>query len=371
MNNRKTEFLQSILNNKKILIELIAAAIVIGLGVSFIASGIFDYFNFENKNLIFLAIGIFLTIIGFIYYLNKFFGRKKFSKHIEGFFILDKKKGKIIDIDNYEYANKLFENLKYAFAEDRALKKTWDKIDFDNIFKKNKKFLNIVNEASEYYLLEKLSTHLSVYFNNSKFNNDELIEYERNDIPDVLLNNRFLELFSKPMEQRESFISDEEIDGVFEIKKNGKKKSVGKVVSSFRNGVMYSHFDLKLPKKSKLKRNSDNSISLITERFTINLKTIISGINTYIPHEYEKHYLGLNYSSDLPAFIATYVIEVNFHLSSLFKTKSWQYYQWVDSFINQIEIDISQEYYFNEKIEWDKTYPIIKMLKEKKGTEKK
>lgn len=365
MNNRQTEFLKNILNNKKNLIELVAAAIVIGLGVNFIASGIFEYFDFDYKNLTFLLIGIFLTLIGFIYYLNKFFGRKKFSKQIEGFFILDKKNKRIIDIDNYEYANKLASNLKYAFAEDKALKKTWNKIDFDNIFKKGKKFLKIVNEASEYYLLEKLSTHLSVYFNNSKFNDDELIEYERNDIPDVLLNNRFLELFSKPMEQRESFISDEEIDGVFEYKRKGKKKSVGKVVSSFRNGVMYSHFDLKLPKNSKLKRDSDNSISLITERFTINLKTIISGMNTYIPHEYEKHYLGLSYSTDLPAFIATYEIEVHFHIRSLFKTNSWQYYEWVDSFINQIEIDISQEYYFNKKIEWNKTYPIIKMLKKK------
>lgn len=371
MNNRQTEFLQSILNNKKILIELIAAAIVIGLGVSFIASGIFDYFNFQNKNLIFILIGIVLTSIGFVYYLNKLFGRKRFSKKIEGFFILDRKNKKVIDIDNYDYSNKLASNLKYAFTEDKALKKTWDKIDFDDIFKKGEKFLKIIDEASEYYLLEKLSTHLSVYFNNSKFDKEELIEYERNDIPDVLLNNRFLELFSKPMDQRESFISDEDIDGVFEIKKKGKKKSVGKVVSSFRNGVMYSHFDLKLPKNSKLKRNSDNSISLITERFTLNLKTIISGINTYIPHEYEKHYLGINYSSDLPAFIATYEIEVHFHMLSLFKTNSWQYYQWVDSFINRIETDVSQNYYFNEKIEWNKTYPIIKMLKDKKGTDKK
>ncbi|WAC03033.1 hypothetical protein N7U66_05225 [Lacinutrix neustonica] len=173
------------------------------------------------------------------------------------------------------------------------------------------------------------------------------------------------------MEQRESFISDDEIDGVFEIKKKGKKKSAGKIVSSFKNGVMFSHFDLKLPKNSKLKRNSDNSISLITERFTINLKTIISGINTYIPWEYRKYYLGSEYNNDQPAFIATYEIEIHFHLSSLFKTNSWQYYEWVDSFINQIEADISEEYYFNKKIEWDKTYPIIKMLKENKTEIKK
>ncbi|WAC03032.1 hypothetical protein N7U66_05220 [Lacinutrix neustonica] len=183
MNNHRTEFLSSILNNKKNLAELVAAAIVIGLGISFIASSIFEYFDFKYKNLIFLIIGSILTLIGFIFYLNKFFGRKKFSKKIEGFFILDKKEKKVIDIDNYDYANKLASNLKYAFKEDKALKKTWNKVDFENVFKKGMKFLEIINEASEYYLLEKLSSHLSVYFNNSKFDKDELVEYERNDIP--------------------------------------------------------------------------------------------------------------------------------------------------------------------------------------------
>jgi ethanolamine transporter EutH len=81
MNNPKTEFLKSILNNKKNLIELIAAAILIGLGVNFIASGIFEYFHFNNKSLAFIFIGFIFTIIGFIYYLNKFFGKKKLIIH--------------------------------------------------------------------------------------------------------------------------------------------------------------------------------------------------------------------------------------------------------------------------------------------------
>ncbi len=72
MNNSRTEFLKSILDNKKNLIELIAAAIVIGLGVSFIASGIFGYFTFQNKNLIFLLIGLFPTRL---YLLSKYIFR--------------------------------------------------------------------------------------------------------------------------------------------------------------------------------------------------------------------------------------------------------------------------------------------------------
>jgi len=372
MEQNKNEYLKEILNNKRNLIEIIAAAIIIGLGINFIASSIFEYLDIYNKNLVFLLIGLFLCLIGFLYYINRFFGKKRFSKTVDGFFILDIKKKRIVNIDNYDFGNNLFRNLKYVFAENKALKKIWKNLDFENILSNNDEFLHITNEASEYYLLEKLSTHLSIHFNNTDFNKNDLVEFERNDIPDVLLSNRFLEQFSKPMNERETFISEEMRESsneVFRITRDEKEEedeNIGKVVSSYVNGAMFNHFDLILPKKSILKRNDDGSISLITKRFTINIKTIVSGINTYIEKEFIENYLNKDYSSDLPAFIVRFEFNIIFNMSSLFYTKSWKYYEWIDSFIEQIEKDVSQDYYFDKKIEWNKTYPIIKMLKKKK-----
>ena len=370
MNSNQPEFLKTILNNKKHLVEIIAAAIIIGLGIEFIASSIFDLFEFKYKNLFFLGCGILLTFIGFLFYLKKFFGQKKFSKEIDGFFILDRKKKEVIDIDNYDYSNKLFDNLESAFNEDKALKKTWKNIDFKNIFEGKQDFLKIITEASEYYLLEKLSTHLSGYFNNTSFDKNLLVEYERNDIPDVLLNNRFLELFSKPMEFRESFITENENDSELLIYKYVRdNESDGVIISNTsRNGAKFSHFDLKLPVKSKLIRNNNHSISLITDRFTMTINTIVGGMNTYIPSEYIENYLEINYSSDIPAYVVSFEFEINFKTSSLLRTNSWNYYQWIDSFIKEVEQDISEEYYFNKKIEWDKIYPILKILKNEKST---
>ena len=356
INDNRPEFLTRILNNKKYLLEIIAAAIIIGLGVEFIASSVFDLLEFKYKNLFFLGIGILLILMGFLFYLKKFFGKRNFSKQIDGFFILDRKKKKVIDIDNYDYSNKLFSNLESAFNEDKDLKNIWKNLNFKNIFKRKNEFLNIVSEASEYYLLEKLSTHLSDYFNNTSFDNNLLIEYERNDIPDVLLKNRFLELFSKPMKHRKSFKSE-----------NKEDLSNSIISSTSKNGAKFSRFDLKLPAKSKLIRNSNHSISLITDRFTITMNTIVGGLNTYIPFEYIENYLEIDYSSDIPAYVVRFEFEISFNTTSLLRNNSWNYYQWIDSFIQEVEKDFSEEYYFNEKIEWNKIYPILKILKKKKS----
>jgi hypothetical protein len=356
------EFLKEILNNRGSLIELIAAAILIGFGVEFLASSIYSHFDFNHKNLFFFSAGLILCCLGFIYFLNRFFGKKTFSKELNGFFLLSREKKGIVSIDCYDFADKLSRYLDYAFAEDAGLKKTWNNIDFNrNTGKDNyNTFLKIANEAAEYYLLEKLSNHLSEYFNNSGLDKNELVEYERNDIADILLKNRFLELFSKPMEHRAPFIPDKPII-------NSKDKSVGKIVASFSKGAMYNHFQLTLPKNSIINRNSDDSISVITQRFTLRLKSITSGLNTYIPWDFYKHYLGLTETINTSAFVVTYKIEVTFHFGSLFRTVGWQYYNWVDSFMIELQKKFEKDYFFDSKIEWDKACVIIKSIKNDKA----
>ena len=53
----------------------------------------------------------------------------------------------------------------------------------------------LILEATEYFLLRMLSTHLTNYFNDEKFKEENLTKLERKDIPQVLLENRFLNLF--------------------------------------------------------------------------------------------------------------------------------------------------------------------------------
>lgn len=361
MIENKTGFLKEILNNRRSLLELISAAVLVGFGIELIAASIYGHFNFNHKNSVFFYVGFAFLIVGFIYFIINFFGKKTFSKELTGFFILDRIKKEIIQIDSYDFSNKLGEHLDIAFAEDQALKKIWSNLKFDTVYHNDIKedFLKIINEASEYYLLEKLSRHLSQFFNDFGYEENEIVEYERNDIPDILLKNRFLELFSKPMDQRVAFIPD----GPIEKQEEDPQE---KVVACFTDGAMFVNFELILPKKSRVKRNIDNSISIITPRFTLKLNSITDGTGTYIPWEFCMRYLGLTNPLDISELIVTFHIDITFHFGSLFKTIGWRYYNWIDSFVVELEKDFSKDYYFNDKIEWDKAYTIIKCLQDGK-----
>ena len=104
-------------------------------------------------------------------------------------------------------------------SSENELKKMWDKGPVDKGLHYDKdtgkvscatgKGHQLIIEATEYYVLEKLSSHLTDYFNRPHFDEQELHTFARNDIPDVLLSNRFLELFSKPMEDRPLFSTED------------------------------------------------------------------------------------------------------------------------------------------------------------------
>jgi len=362
MIENKTGFLKEILNNRRSLLELISAAVLIGFGIELIAASIYGHFNFNHKNSIFFFVGFSFLIVGFIYFITNFFGKKTFSKELTGFFILDRIKKEIVSIDSYDFSKKLVEHLDTAFSEDLALKKIWGNLKFDAVYHNDIKddFLKIINEASEYYLLEKLSGHLSQFFADFGYEANEIEEYERNDIPDILLKNRFLELFSKPMEQRVAFIPDELVE------KQEEENPQEKVVACFADGAMFMNFELILPKNSRVKRNIDNSISIITPRFTLKLNSITDGSATFIPWEFCKRYLGLTSFFNLSELVVQFKIDITFHFGSLFKTMGWRYYNWIDSFVVELEKDFSKEYYFKNKIEWDKAYTIIKCLQDGK-----
>ncbi|MDI5886486.1 hypothetical protein [Flavobacterium yafengii] len=358
----KNNLLNDILDNRKKVLELIIISIILGIGVSFISSSLFDYLQIENNNALCLSIGLFLTLVSLIYFTYSLFGKRIFDKEINGFFLVDRENESLIDIDNYYYSNKIYQYLNSARIEDSAIDKKWLKTNFGNIDSERNNILPIVQEISEYYFLESLSMHLSEFFNSTQFDKNRLKIYERNDIPDILLSNQFLELFSKPMHQRATFIDDETNNSVTSFTRGDIE---GKVTSSYKNGVMFKHFHLVLPNESKLLRKNNSTIIIKNKRFKITVRTLVSGVNTYIPVEFRELYLGLDKYDRNPAFVTTYRINIEFNKFSFLKSSSWEYYKWVDSFLYRLEKNVSEKYYFNTQIEWDKIYPIIKALQVK------
>jgi hypothetical protein len=340
---------KKLLQEKKILFELILIVIIIGLSIEFLSNGLTSLFDLDKGNGIFL--GSLMLIVGFSYFLFKIIKLKTTSETIDGFIIYDNKKNKIIDVPKYEYANELSDDFNCAFTENPALKKIWDAEPISHRFPKksnkhavftNPKSYKLIYEATEYFILKQLSLHLSAHFNDDKHDKTRLKEFNRKDIPSILLENRFLELFSRPMEERDAFVSDT----------LSQDEGVGKIVASYRDGVKYELFDLVLPINSKILKPKGNEILIKTSRFKFKFSVNFQGMGSVTPYAFEKYYLNHKNPRDLSGFCIQINTTVNFTLKGYFTRKGWEYFEWIDSFMKELDEDFSEKTFW-KRINWN------------------
>ena len=109
-----------------------------------------------------------------------------------------------------------------------------------------------VRRKKRYFLLNKLSIHLNSYFKYPMEKNKNISVIQREHIPSVLLSNRFLELFSKPMKDRAAFIDIEQENEEQEW-----------YILDVEGGT-FQKFSLVLPYKSKVIRTNKNEIEIKT-----------------------------------------------------------------------------------------------------------
>jgi hypothetical protein len=208
--------LSQILLERTNLVNIIILTIVASLGVNLITSSVTEL-NITPFSV--LIIGIILTLISISYFIALVLGNRTKRRAYEGLFILDRKKKELITIPRYKFSETLSRCFHHAFVENHDIKLVWDKsiptsrhsIDKGDIWENKeelndqaiKQFLNspdknLIKEATEYFLIDELSLHLSSFFNN-KFKQQNVQQFHRQDIPTILISNRFLDLFSRPM----------------------------------------------------------------------------------------------------------------------------------------------------------------------------
>ena len=133
----------------------------------------------------------------------------------------------------------------------------------------------LAQEALEYYVLSELSLHLSDHFdNNPRVSDEEIQRIGRRDIPSVLLDNRFLELFSKPMDEREAFTArGNRVDS----------PPQGQVVYAMgEGGAIFDHFELILPAGAVVSRMSPVSVRVRTRRLSMQINVAFEGFSTVL-----------------------------------------------------------------------------------------
>jgi hypothetical protein len=340
---------------KSNLIEILIIAILVALGVNISSSGLLVILNCSQFQSI--TIGGLLLIIGALFLLKKARPINTGEFKFEGVICSESESRELLSIDGYELSEDISRFVKALCSENKAFKKQWFEkpIGLNPSFKNGKISLSygksngLLIEALEYYILRELSLHLSSHFNNDEMSEALLVKVGRKDIPSVLLENRFLELFSKPMDEREPFLD------------RGESSFNGKVVSAYgKEGAYYDRFEMILPKGSKIKRENNRSITLSTKRFRLNFKPIFMGMNSNLPRNFEELYLGKEFGA-VSVFTVSLELKIEFSVKALFTAKGWEYYWWLDSFLNEIENSFSCEKFYS-KISWYQNEAMIRIV---------
>jgi hypothetical protein len=340
--------------------ELFFVAFVLAFGAELIAhglalpSGTKTWLEWQPTYLI--AIGSALAILGMGYVVLR--GRLELPKKhaLRGVLIVGKEKNNTVAVDGYNFSETITRYFS-GLSENKALKEVWqngDLSDFRAInavgtAKGKLTAAKLIREAIEYFALQKLSLHLSGHFeNNPDINDDEIERFGREDIPKILLQNHFLELFSRPMAEREAFSHED--------------RAPGKVVFSIKEtGEIFDHFELILPAKSIVTRLDENTIIIDTKRFTIRISSGFEGWGYNLPAWFEPMYLGIK-SFESRNYEVKLSISVNYKLSALLSLKGWSYYRWIDSFLDRLDASFSFNR-FIEEIGWETACTVAKIFK--------
>lgn len=310
---------------------------LLSIGISLLAN---FFSNKYNTNNILFWIGVTLVIVVIVVYLVSFYKSKEYVIKEDSLFITDNE-GNFVPIERFDVSRDMKNALVSVFKENGTCKTKWldsfkkRKINVkDNVEKEeslfftfNKDKIKYVGELVEYVFLHWLSLKTSSYFDNKKYEIDLLT---REKISNYLLQNRFLEMISKPYEEREAFAN------------HSPNKKWGKVCAIFTNDVIYDLFELKLPKGTKLYK--EKNVLVIKNRiYSIYFNHGFGGFATNLPTSFAKYYLNRNFDDiSVHSFHPEIKIKLNPFFFLLYK--NWKVFSWIDI--------ISEE--FSEYFSFDK-----------------
>lgn len=361
---KRHKVFSNLIKNKKESNNLVMTSVLIAVGVNLFSTGMVELFGFPYKEMVLIVLGGILSL-GII-------GRSAWSKikelnqsiKFDGFIIYDKNNHNILSVPEYDISMDMTKFLKSAFSENKAMEKIWNEESIGQFRivggKPGEHALGIAThsgamfiELLEYCLIQKLSSHLSSYFNNS-YEKPQIHTFDKQDIPHVLLSNRFLKLFSEDMINREIFACTGNQIG------NNEEK--GKIVCAMNaSGGYYHSFDLILPEKSQVIRKSKNEIVIETPILTLTLSCLFGGFSTVLKQGFSKYYLGLTPKQRAALDVYQFNVEVSvkFKYRSLLSKDKEIYYSWIDSFLDEIAKYLEKEEFF-QKINWDTVSALIR-----------
>jgi len=341
--------LRSAKNQKEHLKDFFVSTIVLASCVNVLATSTLLFLDLEKSKLLIVIISIFFIVITLLlHFIFRFkIIQKKFIT--SGVFIYNDKYKKIINIDGYEVSYDMCKYLNSALQEDSQLKETWNSGGLED-FNKRSGDKKIINELIEYCIIEQLSVSLSDYFQKFSIDDTGIFEVNSDNIEPNMLTNRFLKLFSTNIKSRVA------VD-------NGNEYSIPSrddlICSYTKDGFIYEKIHFSLPKNTKLQRVNENSIVIRMPMFDIFIDCHFYGFNTNLPHGFSKYFLKIkDYYSHHNTMEFEIEVRVEFKTRYYLSGRGWEYHEWVDDFIENVEKYASDKFFF-EKINWETVYTTI------------
>lgn len=361
--------ISQLLGNRLRFIQLVSVAVLLALAMSLVGSALAVYFEESPGTL--LLFGLVLLVLGVIVVIRINVLARAERIEVNGVLVVDAETKVPVKIEEYRFGTEFARNFDALTAENKAIHENWRRGSIGVHFgghilhsrSDNSYCHELIREGIEYILLDKLSTHLTDYFNREGASKADRIEVlERADVPEILLRNRFLETFSKPTAEREPFVRDKPSEPAkLELPEGLKLVESAVVWSSGRNGAIFSRFQLALPKGSSITRTDANTIRISTKRFDFEIYICFDGYGAHTAGDFEEKYLGRDMMS-VHNYEFKIQLSVKYRSNSLFSTKGWEDFRWLDSYFDSVENYFSFSR-FLEKISWEKNSALIDMLR--------
>jgi hypothetical protein len=389
----RNQILRKVIIDQSKFIELLVSALVLAIGVNLVSDSI-QILAGQNY-LCTLLPGIILCLLPICYQVSRFVGSRIETREYYGFLIHDTVTNEILPVPRYNLGETIPVYLKGAFLENKGRKALWDKEPLDEFniihnlepgtgsglnilctgvaresgtdlfhLKEVPESFNLVCEAVEYHLLAMLSSHLYSYFNtHTRFTGQDLVKYSRQDLPDTLLSNRFLELFSKPEFQRPVFFYD------YLQEWSKRAREIFDVRTAWTaNGAIYHKLELVLPRGSVIEKRQTSpgftQIEIKTNRMSIALGVLCVGGLATLPSQFKKYYLktdgGTRFTA-LKAYDVHIYARISLKPGALLSPVGWGYYYWIDSFLEELEKCVSTTA-FLQFINWNSTLTVLDCL---------
>ncbi|MEA3233749.1 hypothetical protein OP492_03650 [Pseudomonas mosselii] len=351
--------LATLLKNRGALLQILVATVFLAVGVNLLSSAIAD--SLSGKPALWgLATLLLLTCL--IIVAKQTIPSRHVYRKMKGFLVIHSETKELIKVPRYHFSESLKSFFVALFAENTAPKRLWNSDPIENAFKdihtnggriRETEAGKLIIEATEYYLLEQLSIHLTDYFGKSKLESKQLQKLSRENIPDIVFNNRFLDTFSRPMRERAAFTTESAVSLDSQA-----------IMCSGPGGIRYSKFGLTLPLGANVQRLSPGSISIETPKLTLKIVINFKGFSANLPHHFSNLYLdGLSFFDNNP-----YEIElstsVEFKHWSLLSRSGWEYHAWLDSFLTRLESNFVGEEFF-KKINWETAATVARLVLQK------